>query len=740
MIIPIVILILIILSENKVRANINVFSPYELRAGINSCNLWKDVTRGNLEIKNKGDFSNALLANPEMKNNIQKVKIDNFITEIPSNAFNSCKKLKEVSLPYSVAVIGAGAFSNTALESIILPKNLKTIGNYAFSGTEIKVINIPENVTSIGNYAFSKTNLSEIYIPESVTSIGDYAFSGGKLKKVLFIGQNVEKIGKDVFPKDVKIYGLSGTKICEYAKKNNLEFVDILGEINIKYHQNKEEKELFTAMSLSDFVYHIEHAHILNLGGKIDESVDVGPYKASYKPLYNILKKEKTVGEIIQGWTNGIKIKKLAFNDDGKVDTIAGADIPINTYGFYEKYIKNYKYISSQYDSNSGFCGAAFEGTDDKIWIVYCGTDPANAREMYNDIVKADALELGSITGTPDQCVQALEFYKKIKKIYEKEIIITGHSLGGALATYVSALTDERSITINGANCLVVSNLIFGTRNKISDYLCNNKIFDFSLIPITKKPYEWNVVNYMTNPTDNNFVQKLMCGELLGIRIGLLDGIDAKIYAYNNKAKDTHNIFSFLSITMEDGKIYYEMPYFTVKKYPIKEASTGMIWDGGGYIWIKNNQDDKSWKIFMQNIELNPLYYKNEILRNIEQIEWGNLDSLAKKILEPMPIQLLDQMIRATKVENKENYVKIEDMDLEYDCYLLTKNITLTINDDFLDNKDKVIIVNGVVGTIVRNDQKKMTTLTMNKKKLIVPTNKLNKIKIYDKKGQCKIP
>lgn len=760
MIIPIVILILIILSENKVRANINVFSPYELRAGINNCNLWEDVTRGNLEIKNKGDFSNALLANPEMKNNIQKVKIDNFITEIPSNAFNSCKKLKEVSLPYSVAVIGAGAFSNTALESIILPKNLKTIGNYAFSGTEIKVINIPENVTSIGNYAFSKTNLTEIYIPESVTSIGDYAFSGGKLKKVLFIGQNVEKIGKDVFPKDVKIYGLSGTKICEYAKKNNLEFVDISADIGFKYNTNKlindvnKEKDLFTAMALSDFVYHIEHSHILNikkdfnipvLGGilssvtDVKNVVNVGPYSILYNPGYGSLTEGKKVNDILYSWTNGNNINMLAFNDDGDICKVANVGVPLNTYGFYKNIIGEFKYLYSEYDVETGFCGAAFLNNN-QVWIVYCGTDPVNLREVVNDICMADALEIASVTKTPGQCTKALEFYKKIKEKYgTKSIRITGHSLGGALATYVSANTHEEAITINGANCLVVSNILFGARNNILDCIRNKKSFGDCLIPLNTMPYDWNVTNYMTDASDNNIVQKFMLGKVSIVSIGLMDGINAYVYPFNEMAKDSHNIFSFLKIEeTENNIVQCQIPIFASKYYPSEKAKKRTLNDGicSNIFYSQRGKDKFDIKLYARAIFNNK--YASDFI-DICGIFWGIKGKVVSSALSYFATDYKDKIVNLPTEEKAEYTHGKEDIDIYDNTFILwsskTKELTLTCQDS--DKKVIVILTDYMNSTTVKREDKAYTTcLTIDKYKLDALKWQVSKIYIYNMNGK----
>ena len=80
------------------------------------------------------------------------------ITLIPKQTFESCAKLKEISIPEGITKIDNNAFYGcTALEAATLPDTLETIEYSAFSiDTKIKNITIPKSVKNIGEHAFNK--------------------------------------------------------------------------------------------------------------------------------------------------------------------------------------------------------------------------------------------------------------------------------------------------------------------------------------------------------------------------------------------------------------------------------------------------------------------------------------------------------------------------------------------------------------------------------------------------------
>ena len=81
------------------------------------------------------------------------------VTRIGDNAFNSCDRLKSITIPDSIISIGMGAFiCCERLESITIPNSIISIGESAFwTCRNLEIIIIPDSVTSIGKYAFHNT-------------------------------------------------------------------------------------------------------------------------------------------------------------------------------------------------------------------------------------------------------------------------------------------------------------------------------------------------------------------------------------------------------------------------------------------------------------------------------------------------------------------------------------------------------------------------------------------------------
>ena len=114
------------------------------------------------------DGSNGSIDIPE--------EIDGYkVVAISDHAFANKEKLKKVSIPDSVEVIGKYAFDNcTSLKEVKIGKNVREIGHYAFYGCKmLKSADLPEKLESVGDFAFcSCIRLEKIKIPASCTVIG----------------------------------------------------------------------------------------------------------------------------------------------------------------------------------------------------------------------------------------------------------------------------------------------------------------------------------------------------------------------------------------------------------------------------------------------------------------------------------------------------------------------------------------------------------------------------------------
>ena len=105
---------------------------------------------------------------------------DGTVTSIKDDAFYSCSKLKNITIPGSVTQIGENAFSDcTAIKNISIGNGVTSIGKNAFYNcSALESITIPDSVTNLGSSAFyGCINLTDINIPENITSIEEKALN-----------------------------------------------------------------------------------------------------------------------------------------------------------------------------------------------------------------------------------------------------------------------------------------------------------------------------------------------------------------------------------------------------------------------------------------------------------------------------------------------------------------------------------------------------------------------------------
>ena len=113
--------------------------------------------------------------------NLEAVKLPKNLSHLSFKCFENTPKLKSLTLPDSLGVIGGEAFVGSSIESIKIPKKVYYIGESTFENTVINSVEFDEGseLKTIDKSAFKGcNNLKSIVIPASVTTIGAYAFSG----------------------------------------------------------------------------------------------------------------------------------------------------------------------------------------------------------------------------------------------------------------------------------------------------------------------------------------------------------------------------------------------------------------------------------------------------------------------------------------------------------------------------------------------------------------------------------
>lgn len=212
------------------------FETHAANSGMLENLTWSLDDNGKLTISGIGDMDNCdIYCAPwySLRGSIVSVYIDNGVTSIGRNAFESCKNLTFVRIPESVTNIDSSAFVNCQnLASIIIPDTVKSIGGGAFNGcSKLVSVGIPNGVTSIDNGTFYNCyRLVSVTIPDSVTYIGDGAFYGCSNLTSIIIPENVTSIGDSAFegcydlisvtiPKGVTSIGRSAFDNCSSLEK-----------------------------------------------------------------------------------------------------------------------------------------------------------------------------------------------------------------------------------------------------------------------------------------------------------------------------------------------------------------------------------------------------------------------------------------------------------------------------------------------------------------------------------------
>lgn len=109
--------------------------------------------------------------------------------------------------------------------------------------------------------------------------------------------------------------------------------------------------------------------------------------------------------------------------------------------------LKNAKCILASRSNDKGFYAEAFR-TGDEIIIAIRGTEPSKLNDLWTDFQMV-------INEIPNQYIEAIEFYNEVLKycqnnrLDKRNIVITGHSLGGSLAELLGYFTGSETVIFN---------------------------------------------------------------------------------------------------------------------------------------------------------------------------------------------------------------------------------------------------------------------------------------------------
>lgn len=235
-----------------------------------------------------------------------------------------------------------------------------------------------------------------------------------------------------------------------------------------------------------------------------------------------------TVSELLDTCAMGILNENFGLKRADETDPASAA---FDTSEFIRSHVGEFRFLADLKDDSSGFYGAAFCDDAGKcVWIAYAGA-----------VTFCDALACGEFVLTPGLSRQekmAVRLYETVLGSDEVQnqsyaVMLTGHSLGGALATMVACAGGLDAVTVNGADGIAVDKFRGMTGNQ--DHITR-------------------VSNYVTSPANGtvsfmDLVQRMMF-------LGEDTAVERHVYQQNGYTEDSHCAFSF--VVLNDGA--FEIP------------------------------------------------------------------------------------------------------------------------------------------------------------------------------------
>ena len=133
---------------------------------------------------------------------ITAVVIEEGVTDISDQAFESCANITAVTIPQTVTKIGDKAFNGcSSLESIFIPDSVTVMGLGTFQGcSSLTEVTLSNTLTNIREFCFNGcSSLVSVWIPGSVSNIGECAFADCSNLLSVTIPKEMYRIGLQAF-------------------------------------------------------------------------------------------------------------------------------------------------------------------------------------------------------------------------------------------------------------------------------------------------------------------------------------------------------------------------------------------------------------------------------------------------------------------------------------------------------------------------------------------------------------
>jgi hypothetical protein len=119
---------------------------------------------------------------------------------LPAFAFRGQYKLRAVTLPDNLRIVGEYAFSQClALEWIVLPASVMKLGDCCFWCNAFTSLHWPSGLEHIGIGALESARFRSIYLPEGVRFIGEVAFKDNQRLSDVVLPASLQEYNSSMF-------------------------------------------------------------------------------------------------------------------------------------------------------------------------------------------------------------------------------------------------------------------------------------------------------------------------------------------------------------------------------------------------------------------------------------------------------------------------------------------------------------------------------------------------------------